>query len=87
MRDGGVRLVAGGVPVHDVAARLGHANPSITLRVHAHVISDQLAEAADIFARAIVSAGQPKGPFHHREGPVSWARSEGLEPPTFWPEN
>ena len=45
--------------MHDVAARLGHADPSITLRVQAHVISDQLAEAADIFARAIVSAGQP----------------------------
>ena len=42
-----------GVPVHVVAARLGHADPSITLRVYAHVISDQLTEAADIFARAI----------------------------------
>jgi len=30
------------VPVHVVAARLGHADPSITLRVYAHVISDQL---------------------------------------------
>ena len=42
-----------GVPVHVVAARLGHADPSITLRVYAHVISDQLTAAADIFARAI----------------------------------
>jgi hypothetical protein len=33
--------------------RLGHADPSITLRVNAHVISEQLAEAAVIFARAI----------------------------------
>ena len=32
--------------VHVVAARLGHADPSITLRVYAHVISNQLAEAA-----------------------------------------
>jgi integrase len=38
---------------HVVAARLGHADPSITLRVYAHVISDQLTEAADIFARAV----------------------------------
>jgi len=44
-----------GVPVHVVAARLGHADPSITLRVYAHVISDQLTEAADIFARAIAA--------------------------------
>jgi len=27
-----------GVPVHVVAARLGHADPSVTLRVSAHVI-------------------------------------------------
>jgi integrase len=44
-----------GVPVHVVAARLGHADPSITLRVYAHVISEQLAEAAVIFARAVGS--------------------------------
>jgi integrase len=44
-------------PVHVVAVRLGHANPSITLRVHALVISDQLTGAADIFARAIASTG------------------------------
>ncbi len=44
-----------GVPVHVVAARLGHADPSITLRVYAHVISDQLTEAADIFARAVAA--------------------------------
>jgi hypothetical protein len=34
---------------------LGHADPSITLRVYAHVISEQLAEAAVIFARAVGS--------------------------------
>jgi integrase len=42
-----------GVPVHVVAARLVHADPSITLRVYAHVVNEQLAEAADIFARSI----------------------------------
>jgi integrase len=48
-------LLLAGVPVHVVAARLGHADPSITLRVYAHVISDQLTEAADIFARTIAA--------------------------------
>ena len=48
-------LLLAGVPVHVVAARLGHADPSITLRVYAHVISDQLTEVADIFARAIAA--------------------------------
>jgi integrase len=42
--------------VHVVAARLGHADPSITLRVYAHVINEQLAETADIFANQIKAA-------------------------------
>jgi hypothetical protein len=41
--------------VHVVAARLGHADPSITLCVYAHVISDQLTEAAGVFARAVAA--------------------------------
>jgi integrase len=48
-------LLLAGVPVHVVAARLGHADPSVTLRVYAHVIQDQVADAADIFARSITS--------------------------------
>ena len=48
-------LLLAGVPVHVVAAWLGHADPSITLRVYAHLISDQLTEAADIFARAVAA--------------------------------
>jgi integrase len=39
--------------VHVVAARLGHAGPWITLRVYAHVIGEQLVEAAAIFTRAV----------------------------------
>jgi integrase len=49
-------LLLAGVPVHVVAARLGHADPSITLRVYAHVINEQLVEAADIFAKQIQAA-------------------------------
>jgi integrase len=49
-------LLLAGVPVHVVAARLGHADPAITLRVYAHVINEQLVEAADIFARKINEA-------------------------------
>jgi hypothetical protein len=43
--------------VHVVAPRLRHADPSITLRVYAHVISSQLAGAADTFARIMKAAG------------------------------
>ena len=47
-------LLLSGVPVHVVAARLGHADPAITLRVYAHVIRS--AAAADIFAQAVKAA-------------------------------
>ena len=50
-------LLLAGAQVHVVAARLGHADPSITLRVYAHVISNQHAETASIFARIMNDAG------------------------------
>jgi integrase len=46
-------LLLSGVPVHVVAARLGHADPAITLRVYAHVIRIAETAAADIFAQAV----------------------------------
>jgi len=46
-------LLLSGVPVYVVAARLGHADPAVTLRVYAHVIRSAEAAAADIFAQAI----------------------------------
>ena len=39
-----------------VAARLGHADPAITLRVYAHVIRSAEAAAANIFADAVNEA-------------------------------
>jgi integrase len=49
-------LLLSGVPVHVVAARLGHADPAITLRVYAHVIRSAEAAVADIFAQAVKAA-------------------------------
>ncbi|NAS22176.1 tyrosine-type recombinase/integrase [Herbidospora sp. NEAU-GS84] len=46
-------LLIAGTSVHVVAARLGHADPSITLRVYAHVIKSAEASAAETFAKAI----------------------------------
>ena len=83
-------LLLAGVPVHVVAARLGHADPSVTLRVYAHVVREQVAAAADIFARSIqagdtaaVSKSVSKRAAAARPKPSDLARSEGLEPPTF----
>jgi integrase len=46
-------LLLAGVPVHVVAARLGHADPAITLRVYAHVIRSAEIAAAEVFARVM----------------------------------
>ena len=42
-----------GVPVHVVSRRLGHSDPSITLRVYAHVLGGDDQAAADRIAAAI----------------------------------
>ncbi len=49
-------LLLAGVPVHVVAARLGHADPAITLRVYAHVVRSAEVAAADVFARVMSGA-------------------------------
>jgi integrase len=46
-------LLLAGVPVHVVAARLGHADPAVTLRVYAHVLREHTAGVGDIFAQAV----------------------------------
>lgn len=51
-------LLLAGVPVHVVADRLGHADAAITLRVYAHVLHDDAAKVADVFAQAL---GLPEG--------------------------
>ncbi|WP_082797715.1 tyrosine-type recombinase/integrase [Thermobifida fusca] len=42
-----------GVPVHLVAARLGHADPSVALRVYAHVVRERIVAVAHAFAEAV----------------------------------
>src|SRR5439155_25859982 len=46
-------LLLKGVPVHVVSQRLGHASPSITWDVYAHVLREQQSDAAERFAIAI----------------------------------
>jgi integrase len=48
-------LLLAGVPVHVVAARLGHADPAVTLRVYSHVLREHTAGIGDIFAQAVKS--------------------------------
>jgi integrase len=37
----GSQLIADGVPIPEVSARLGHANPNVTMSIYAHVIPGQ----------------------------------------------
>lgn len=49
-------LLRDGVPVHIVAKRLGHKDPSVTLNVYADVIPDDDGRAVDVFSKAVWGA-------------------------------
>jgi integrase len=49
-------LLLAGVPVHVVAARLGHADPAVTLRVYSHVLREHALGIGDIFAQAVTGS-------------------------------
>ena len=46
-------LLLAGIPVHVVAARLGHADPAVTLRVYSHVLRQHALGVGDVFAQAV----------------------------------
>lgn len=71
-------LLGAGVPVHVVSARLGHADPAITLRVYAHVLSDQATRAAEAFAAILDPAQGSEGPAP-MDGPVSKSVSKEVQ--------
>ncbi len=49
-------LLLAGVPVHVVAARLGHADPAVTLRVYSHVLREHSRGVGNVFAQAVKAA-------------------------------
>ena len=49
-------LLSSGVPVKVVSERLGHASPSITLGVYAHVMPGDQRAAADLLAGLVGEA-------------------------------
>ena len=49
-------LLLAGVPVHVVAARLGHADPAVTLRVYSHVLREHARGVGNVFAQAVKAA-------------------------------
>jgi integrase len=83
-------LLLAGVPVHVVAARLGHADPAVTLRVYSHVLREHAEGIGDVFAQAI-KASVSKSVSNGRNDSLSipafplvrWVVRGGVEPPTF----
>lgn len=49
-------LLRNNVPVHVVAKRLGHKDPSITLNVYADAIPDDDGRAVDVFTKVVHQA-------------------------------
>ena len=47
------QLIGGGVDVRTVAGRLGHSDPSLTLRVYSHAIEERDRAAAEIMDRVL----------------------------------
>jgi integrase len=52
-------LLRDGVPVHIVAKRLGHWDPSVTLNGYADAIPSDDGPAVDVFSRAVCGAASP----------------------------
>lgn len=59
--------IASGADVRTVAGRLGHADPSVTLRVYSHVLEQRDRELAGLLGQAVLGTqrGQEAGPAHH----------------------
>lgn len=55
------QLIGAGVDVRTVAGRLGHSDPSLTLRVYSHAIEERDRAAADIMGR-VLSPVPPAAP-------------------------
>jgi len=55
-----VLMLTQGVPIHIVSGRLGHANPSITLRIYAHFLPSADKLAAEIIGNALTSLNGPQ---------------------------
>jgi integrase len=53
------QLIGAGVDVRTVAGRLGHSDPSLTLRVYSHVIEERDRAAAAILGRVLGTPNRP----------------------------
>ena len=54
------QLIGANVDIRTVAGRLGHADPSVTLRVYSHVIEERDRAAAEVMGRVLTGPKEPK---------------------------
>ena len=88
-------MLAQGTPLHVVSEVLGHASIAITKDVYGHLVDGDKRTAAESMGRVLLSASLSAdgsqlgsqaasgGRAKAEKRPVTWARSEGLEPPAF----
>ena len=80
-------MLAQGTPLHVVSEVLGHASIAVTKDVYGHLLEDDKRPDEPGSVRGLTcsrgSQSDKKARCRAGNGPVSWARSEGLEPPTF----
>ena len=48
-------LLSRGIPLHIVAARLGHSSPVVTLTIYAHVLPTSDEQAAEVMAAVLTA--------------------------------
>ena len=53
-------LIGQGVDVRTVAGRLGHADPSVTLRIYSHALEQRDRQAAELLGSAVLGAKRPR---------------------------
>jgi hypothetical protein len=74
-------LLRAGVPVHMVAARRGHADPAVTLRIYSHALPEHALGVGDVFAQAVrasVSRDKPVSVCAGKRGGQGRGRTAGL---------
>jgi integrase len=54
------QLIGAGVDPRTVAGRLGHSDPSVTLRIYSHALEERDRAAADIMGRVLMSSDPPE---------------------------
>ena len=88
-------MLAQGAPLHVVSEVLGHVSIAITIDMYGRCWRQQQQAARSMSGQVVFRGGgwlavapsmapkQRQSPLPGGNGPLTWARSKGFEPPTF----